>query len=430
MRTAASIILALTFIGLLVACNQDQGSNTSQLEGANQKSITQTTTSVDSPFAALDDLPMEDIRLPASNEVSGGLLLGVQEADNFDRLYFARFNGQPAQLLSDRVVSFRVTASPYDSWVAYPSQEGRSWHFMLTDLTTLETVQLADIEQDGEIHEWSPDGQWLSLHTSKEGLTVYNIPDKTRTQVLDQPSSSAWLDDNTLIYLKLDEQNSSTALMRYFPADNRHEMLLENIPANRPQNLIAFEAFLHNQGLKLANGFDQFDRTAIALDGQSRYVIDWFDAVWNGDVIICESWKITEYNLEGSPLNTVYEVDDSHFLTDLTLLENGDLLFLKWNINDCEFGNRMQVSLLKVKPSGVVNTITQDIYAGANRAVREHRYTVSNDGRFVFWIGNGETTETVINVTDLDTDITTTILAIDKDEFSTTIFENIIYIPE
>jgi hypothetical protein len=417
------LVPMLIVFALLVACRENE--EHSQLKGGNGDYSTATVTSEEIPFT-LSELSTDVIKLPVSDKLSGGLLLAVNEDERFDRLYYAKFDGQPAQLLTERVVSFLVFPSPYAPLVTYPSHDGRRWRFVITDLRTMETVEMINGDSSGEIHGWSPDGQSLSFQTREQGLMIYDIPSNTTTQVTEQPATSAWLQDNTLVYVLMGEDDTSLPLIRYFPEEGRHERLIDNVSVTPPNDFIALEAVLSEQDLRFAAGFDQYDRRALAPGRQSHYVIDWSQAVWNDDVIVCEPWKITEYAHGSDTSSVAYAAEDIHFLTDLNILENGDLLFLQWEIEDCTFGHDMTVSLMRVDPTGAVNAITDEIYAGTNQAVRSHRYTTGEG--FAFWIGQRPTGDTIINATELATGNTAPLLTIKDPAFS--IFDNIFYVAD
>jgi hypothetical protein len=166
--------------------------------------------------------------------------------------------------------------------------------------------------------------------------------------------------------------------------------------------------------------FSDFKRAVLLADGARAY-IDWPDWVKGFGFEVCSTWEIRQTPRTGTESPVVlYQAEDTTFLTDLTALADGSLLFLQWNLENCRFTENVRLSLIRLVPGEDTPTvITDQIDPGASVAPADlqfvvfrhgQKYSLSPDQRYVFWIGEAAGTST-ISVTDLETNTTSALLA-------------------
>jgi hypothetical protein len=378
--------------------------------------------------------PILDLPAPSN----GGLILpegidGGLQIVRGSSLYLSWFDGTEPVLIAEGVAPVMIAPSPDGRAVVYavgvteerPSAPYEHFEYRLavTDLSTLHTTQLLGVGDERRLYAillgWSPDGQTVLVWNS--GTIVASSVDGLNVEILAGTRTVAWLRDSTALLFapeQLIDRASPLAVFRVEP-DFGHRTKVDV-----PLDDAVWPDFLHLAGALAERGlaydgtaFHDFYRAAQTPDGDWVY-IEWSETVKNMQTLLCDTWEIRR---AGTPPETLYTAENTTFLSDLTALPDGSLLFLKWTRNRCHYFGKVTVELVRLVPGQEPDVITSRIDPGAhadpNRIGtlgywRARKYTVTPDGRYVFWIGRGDVEGvSLVGVTDLRENLTAHLLA-------------------
>ncbi len=464
---------ALVLTALVVAgCGGDGGDGDAvgaPLQTVERPPTLAPTAGVGSPFEGLPAAANGELRLPLIEDLPGGLLFLKD-----DVLYLSWFDGEGPALVADVVHPFMIEPSPDGSAVVYPAGETErvvgyggmaytrfSYVLTMTDLYTVESTPLLNVGDErgvsGLFLGWAPDSQSVivwdtnSLLLARRSGEIIALPDTDTAAWQPGIHTVAWLPDSSVLLFATKEPAGGSgspdgtgeprlAVYRYDPATAERTMLDLNITDLALLDFMYLEKTLHEHGTIYAETFNATHRAARLPDG-SRVYIDWPLPVKSFQADVCSTWEIRQQAQgETDPPQTLYTVDDTTFLTDLTALPDGSLLFLRWALAGCQFSGVMDVQLIRLVPGQEPQVITDEIDPGSNANPntvimlgyqRGRKYTVSPDGRYVFWVGGGSDTNTSsIRVTDLEYDVTATLLTDVMRPFEIGGFEDVFWVPQ
>jgi hypothetical protein len=200
------------------------------------------------------------------------------------------------------------------------------------------------------------------------------------------------------------------------------------------------EGGLYQAGYVYDDTFHDYHRAALLPDG-TRVYIDLPLSFKTSALEICGTWEIHQRPRESNePADIIYMAADTTALTDLTVLPDGSLLFLRWAMTDCDFTGAMQVELLRLVIGEDAAVIASPVDPGLNSnpneirtivMLRGRKYAVTPDGRFVFWIGGGFLVDgsSAIRVTDLETGAAVSLLTVTYSPSGEGGFENVFWVP-
>lgn len=380
-------------------------------------------------FAGLAEPAPGVLALPAVEGFGGRLLFWKDEA-----LYLGRFDGQDPVEVAGLVHPFAMGLSPDRQRIVAAIGEAREnqirsriieYALTLIDLNTQARIPLQEAEEarayTGVVNGWAPDSSAVMVGTPT-ALVFARADGSNITPMVGIFTTVIWLDDGSLLVFAAGEgpqdPNSPVLAAYHFdPVSGARTMLDLDLIAPDEQRLlelpVTFEAAFKNLGLTYAGTYTDHGRIGL-LPGDQRVYIQWPDAVASFEMPSCDTWTIRQRpRWEDTAPETLYTVEDTHFLTDLTVLPDGSLLFLRWTLANCRFTGDMRVELIRLTPGGEPTVITDRIDPGVNSNpndmrlmgyLRGHKYSVTPDGRYVFWIGGGHTAgSSALNVTSLDT---------------------------
>lgn len=376
-------------------------------------------------------------QLPVIENADGRLLLMRGTA-----LFIAGFNGQEAQLLDDSVNPYTLHLSLDSRTLAYVSNVNGLPSIVLMDMASLQVRPLIAVQSStARVVGWSPDGDWilvsgpgtgeLSLF-AQDGPASHSIvpPQSTATRFMPDPVA-VWLDDSRLLYIDPQALDSESASPMIFdPATGEHTPT--NIPlhpAARQDIYPLVEALTEADMQVIGTDTQLFRATRQQPDGQQVW-IDWPSAVWNFQPQACDFWQLLR---DGEPAYTAANVG---YLSDITAVSDGTILFVEWALPGCSLGSYPRVSLKQLKPGEAVRILSEDVLSVANRDLatlpyfHTYKFTLTPDGRYVIWAtGNVWTERTTIQIADLLTGQQATLLQSGALSESS-LFQNVLWVAD
>lgn len=390
-------------------------------------------TNADAPFAGLDAPPVGAMDLPAAEGVSGRIVFARGE-----KLYAGRFDGAAMKLVADDVTTNYFLPAPDGSRVVYSALNlqdvgsagfsVRSFAPTVVHLDTLEKQSFAAPE--GYLRTpmllpgWLPDGRALAWDRAR-GANLID-PAAGTIAYLGGQARLAWLADSSLLLVDDAEPDTrivdEPALYRVDP-ESGERVALEIAFSYPLRDFLALEDDLAALGYRLADNFHDYHRTDLLPDGARVFIEQPANAGMRA-MPYCQRWRVLMRPRDaasGTEPEAIYSDPETTFITDLTALPDGSVLFLRWVLEGCEFMGEMRVELIQVVPGEAPVVLTGAINPGLNgnandvtRLLYESRrkYDVSPDGRYVIWIGGGlQAGSSSLNVIDLDTGDTAPVLA-------------------
>jgi hypothetical protein len=383
-----------------------------------------------SPLDSLSAPSNGGLSLPELAGIDGGLLIA-----RGGKLYLVWFGAEEPVLIAEEVAPVMIEPSPDGRAVVYAAgiTEERTggdgapykhfeYRLTVTDLTTLDSARLVAVGSErhmlATLLGWSPDSSTVLVWNN--GAVIAANADGSDVQALAGARTVAWLPDNTALLFAPEDllvSDSPLALFRVEPEFGQRERV--NIPLDDtvPLDFLSLAGTLAARGMIYDRAaFHDFHRATPLPDGSWGY-IEWSSAVKNMQTPPCATWTIKRTG-GNTPPDMLYMAEATSFLSDLTALPDGSLLFLKWTLGGCRFGGPMAVELLHLITGQEPVMITGDIDPGEQTDLNRigywqaRKYTVTPDGRYIFWIGKGDAEGvSLVNVTDLQDDITAPLLA-------------------
>jgi hypothetical protein len=288
---------------------------------------------------------------------------------------------------------------------------------------------------------WSPDSQTVLVWNT--GSLVANSADGLTVRALAGTRTVAWLPDNQVLLFAPEDllvSGSPLALFRVNPQSGEREAVPVRLDDPHWPDFLRIAGALAAHGVAYdKTAFHDFHRAAPLPDGSWAY-IEWSDAVKDMQAPLCATWTIrqTAQQAHTEPVN-LFESPFTTFLSDLTALPDGSLLFLNWTLDDCQFFGEMNVELLRMMPGQEPVIITNEIDPGPQANPNEidtlgywsaRKYAITPDGRYVFWIGKGDVEGiSLLNITDLTSGETAALLADVVLPDGAGLFANVFWVP-
>jgi hypothetical protein len=237
----------------------------------------------------------------------------------------------------------------------------------------------------------------------------------------------AWLDDGSILGLMGGGQDAfgqQEIFVAHMDRTTGEQTPVDlTIPDVMSADFVNLEPDAAALGYTYADTYRDFYRAARLPDGSRAYIQwpDWVKAPQ--DLVMCSHWEIRQQPTTGE-MQPIYTSDDTTALSDLTVLPDGSLLFLRWALDGCNFTGNLVISLMRMVPGEEPTVITDQIDGGLNGTPNELRtlsfvhgrkYSVTDDGRYVFWIGGGLLAgQSAIHVTNLETGESTMLMQVDR----------------
>lgn len=387
-----------------------------------------------SPLAGVQAPQPDVMELPAIEDLPGRLVF-----TRSDNLYLAGFDGEAVTEIAESVYGALVSVSPDGRYVVYSPGEAvqvgsmnttRNSHVLrLTDLTTMDTNEYIPeqiVPRALMVMGWMPDNATAVAWDSTARAVVLLGPDNITQVPISGPLVVGWTGEGHLITAdqKPGTEGESTPVGTYFrvdPATQEREALDFTLTANTDWDFFNLESEFIAQGVQLADTFTELDRTLLREDG-IRVLIPYPEEMQRRGVHLCETWEIVERAPDESTAQvTLTSLEDTTYLSDLRLLPDGSLLFLRWWIEGCDMMGDMKLDLMRL-PAGAdtPETLAEGLDPGSQgnfnainelSLVRGRKLAVSPDGRYVAWVSGGwQSGTSAIQIADLETGVQATVL--------------------
>jgi hypothetical protein len=338
-----------------------------------------------------------------------------------DTLYVTFFDGQEPELVTEFVAPPTVALTPDTTrvtFVAFQSR-GRRPSLKVVDSATLDVQTAVRISsQYGFMGPWSPDGGWFVLYNFPNVFLVRADGSQDlqigRLAGTAQVFTPVWLADNTLVVVDQNQggQQPVGTVHRFDPAAGE-EM---EVPEEVQGMFLDIAAHLEGVAQQIAaegavmDAFGVGPAYTLDFDGPPLFNLSGPPPDALGVPEFCGTWEVQQQEVQlGAEPVTLYSVGDTVFLSNLNVLDDGTVLFLRWYFEDCDH-MRFRAALMRIKPGDEPEVLAHDVDVGASSnlgyffADTGNRMAVSSEGRYVVWIGGGiETGETTLNLIDLET---------------------------
>ncbi len=440
------LVLAIIAAMLLGACaDEEEPSVQSVAEDRSTATTTDDQTTganaagTDSPLAQLPEAVDGQVSLPVIEGVSGGLLFTQgyygTAGTQLSTLYFMRFGEAEPRLIAEGVNPTTVSVSPDYKKVFYSTSGIRNRRVFVADLTTFEVTDLGRMQGVvANIIGWTPDSVlYAEIQIRGDGpVADFFLAKQDGTGVVDvSPEGflSGTLADGTLLLSAISEDQTTLILNRYDPA-TATSTEIGSVPIdnnNFGATIVAVINTLQTQGLALSDSF--FTNTSI--QSGEDIIFTTLASPAPGGVALCELWEVRKAGVPESPL--IYSIEDATLLSHLQALPDGSLLMLHWWLEDCNISElhneilhvsadgQSAVSLTEIDPGTEVNL---SFLAGSSG----QKYDVTPDGRYVLWLGGGlQAGYSAVNITDLQTNATATLMRQTQSGSADSFLENQIF---
>lgn len=429
------LFLMILMSGVLVGCG---GEKKATISSANTTARPTTTTSIaaDAPAPTNDPLltglsePTPDgLSLPAIAELTGTVYF-----TRGNTLYSARFDGQAATEIISNISPATVEVN--ERYLAYTTPGDIRLKMLQTDLQSQTSVELTRItgklrQVRGHIIGWSPDGEWTVLADVIGLRWVLVSHDAATVRELGDSVSPFWLNDNSLLLVELDPPLGQVLIGQQLTESQRVVGFQHLDPATgdsrelniSPAMMAHFSDYfgllrgVTSAGLELAYPAE--------LSGYlARVGEQWWAVQLPSDLLRfqprpCDTWSIASWGVGADP-QTVYEAGNILWLSDLTPLGDGSVLFLEWAYVNCDIQGTMTVRLLRWLPDGTVVEVAPDVSPiedGRNNLNlmvynQSRRFAVSPDENYVLWPSGGVSSgHAELRLTSLQSGTTVAVLA-------------------
>lgn len=426
------IVFGLLFA--LVACSGEK--ETAQVEGSsNVGSTTQAEVIVeDTTDESESSAPSENFllaNLPAPSPdvfVLPELDIDAKIAFSHDDvLYLADFNAQEATILSNSALNFTVQ-SMGDRRFVYTAVGSESpenifnrynsiFVYDAAEDVVLSEYLLVDDDHFSDVDGWSDDRQWVAITQFLEdgrSTEIIASDGSFSSGSLSNITAVTWLADNTALLFEFDDSIDDVGdVLRYDPASDSY-LDVEIDLAALTDDTSTYDSFsilweqLAAQDLQLAVSSNVEYRFIIDPDHQ-RYI-----GIRSPDnpssTGICDLWSVVRAGNEDEG-EILYEVENTHALTNIHQLPDGSIVVMRWFKEDCVVSEPLQAEVIHIESDGTTSVVAQDIYVNVqnlgNNFFRPiaQRMDVSADGRYMIWVSQEELTrgDVAINLTDLAT---------------------------
>lgn len=401
-------LVALLIFALLVsACGDDDESAGLSSSGSSTERPTEQTAEDSNVRTEIADDPWAD------REGLNDYLAYVKGT----ALYLVRFDGTEPVQVTESIHPSTLGVAPDGEHIFYNATEGRR-HVRMAHVETLEVTQIARVTSEyGFLGPWSPDGEWALIFNFP---TVYAAPldgsgERLRVGAIGGPSF--WLADNTVLITEPTTAGLGAvpdSVRRFDPATN------EDVPLPEGAHDMLFNLITNQNTLQ--DALDLQDAIIELLEVEPAVMI-------NPDVDVppqynlngpppnaqgvperCGTWEIQHQEVAvGAEPETIYSIDDTLFLTNLSVRGDGSMLFLRWYLEDCDIANRRTALMLR-SADGEVQVLSNEVDPGTSTNLSfffgdtGNMMALSSGGRYVTWISGGlDAGVSHLNLTDLET---------------------------
>jgi hypothetical protein len=355
--------------------------------------------------------------LPNIPQLEGRLLIVQGNTDNQSKrigaggkLHLARFDGQPPELLAERVSEPSVMASPSGQYVAYVGVEGYSWYLFHMDLQTREITPLQKLRNRfGFVQDWSPDEQWILFRnggsatlSSIDGVSQFPLGEVLALWTTDNQLLVFALEDLTIfenVPLRVtDSYLLNPAAETEVPVDlGIEEIVLDAFPIER-----IIDWLQNSEGTAPAKTYAGGARVVgfpVLLMPDSAMLTLQSDVPPNS-ANVCNEWTVFRHEIgSNAPAQTLFHDNGTATVSDFIMDTHGHYLFQRWIMSTCRAeAENLRGEIIHVTTDGVMDVIVDDVYPGIStglfRASTGQKFALSTDGQYMVYISGSLTTVT------------------------------------
>ncbi len=415
MRLYRLLALSLVVVLILSACGgEEEDAGLTSSSSDNNAAEQSTEDSANVPAALLTDDPWV-----ARDGLSDYLAYVHGTA-----VYLARFDGEEPVQVTESIYPSTLGVAPDGEHIFYNDTASRR-HVRMANVETLEVTEIARVTSEyGFLGPWSPNGEWALIFNFPTVYAARLDGSGERLRVGAIGGLTLWLADNTVLIVEPTTAGLGAVpntIRRFDPATNEDmplpdgaEQALFDLATN--QNTLQDALDLQNAIIDLL-GVEPAFLVDINADIPPQYSFNGPPPNAQGVPERCGTWEIQrqEFALDAVP-ETLYSVDDTLFLTNLSVREDGSILFLRWYLEDCDIMQR-KAALMFRSVEGDVQVLSDAVDPGTSTNLSfffgdtGNRMSLSSDERYVVWIGgNLESGQSRLNLTDLQTGETVVLL--------------------
>ncbi len=361
-----------------------------------------------------------------------------------DTLYMK--NGDEVETIAENILPRYVHLAPSKTQLLYTTSIPDSYEYtvFVLDLATLTSTQLyATAGYIPMLHSWSPNEEWVIITDNFDAPKLvikldgtqqfefskppkYDIPDdmeagEIMTVTPLEPYANEnliWLADNTLLvysdHYTIEGSRDETQVYQFDPYLAEKEILefsVNTFPIymymqadERPREI---STMLEPFDLHLFPNFDPTKQLASAPE------YAWIVAAMQPDpeqgsfgfeLPTCGKWSLIKKPVLASFFpESLYEVNDTLLLSDVSLLDDESVVFVHWQIANCLRTSIATATILHVQPDGEVIELTEtpalaDIEIKSGRrfieVVHHHIVDIAPDNATIVFIRNDEEVNT------------------------------------
>lgn len=376
----------------------------------------------DSPLAQLPEAVDRQISLPVIEGVTGGILFskgilggaGTQSSS----LYIIRFGENEPRLIAENVNPVTVSVSPDHQKAFYVTSGIRNRRVFVADLNTLAVTDLGRMQGIVAFSAgWSPDGDWLTyFEVEANGGTFHkvNVDGTELTALAPNGPLTGLLADGSIMLNEVSEDQTTLTVNRYLP-DTGEQSVVGTVAFDQTTFAVTIAGVAELLAENSLDFSDTFFTGGVIRVGDERIFSQLTEIVPSG-IAICGPWEVTRIGMTAAEGEAIYTVEDTTLLSNLRLLPDGSVLVLRWWFEECDI-NRLHNDLVRIAPTGESLVVLTDIDPGTEVNLtflansNGQKFDLSPDGRYVFWLGGGlQAGYSALNVTDLTTNTTTTLM--------------------
>jgi hypothetical protein len=368
-------------------------------------------------------------RLPDIEALSGRLIAVQGNTDELSRrigqggvIGTGRFDGELPRGIADRVHPTTVKVSRSGRYLGYTAVDNRIWKMYVVDLNLFDgdpSLEEGDYAVEvweaphafGFVDGWSPDENWVMLRpapnvviSSNDGSTQYELG----------PVFAFWLTDNRVLAIQPEQaflNDIDGPVVDSFIFDPATDTRTQIDPGFTVINPFRFEPSNIINLLEVHNIViydhdeaweDQFGKPFVSV---GEHVLNVRYSQFPTLTRTCSDIVITHE--ESS--TTLYEDTEVFTVTDFQIDAGGNIIFLKWIMEDCGFTiDRLKGEIISVSSEGEATVLADDVFIGKAfdnlRASIGKKFDISPDGQYMVYISGGiQTFNTTINLVDLQT---------------------------
>ncbi len=357
-------------------------------------------------------------------------------------------SGEAPQFITDQLEPLTINLAPEADKVIFDSDtpgDGQAFILNLPSIEpeVLDAVITTPAANAWGVASWSPDRQWVIGFVYPRGIEAIRVDGSGGFQLANNIDAFAlWLNDGNILVVDRDFQPSVIVyrgIYYYDVATGEAEEWAMDEERLQTNFRGALQALVAEHGLDFADPIFDITGSVNIISPDNAFS-------FTNAADVCATWGLSRPL--ANPTNTdlfaqggeepaityLYQAEGIHRITDALAVDGQTIYFLEWILPTCRISETPQITLkrLVIGEDGAVSApeiIAEGVSAEVSYDFRSRlqgvtgRYSISPDGRFVAWAGgSAEIGTTSINVTDLTTLETITLVEEARGDVAETAF--------